>query len=102
MSMLKHRNAIVESSRGDSAIVATALCCRDRQFGPRPVFAKLRPGKQGKEATTVGKRHSLFAANENKLAFPAYEKFLARETGAIFIFVVGFHKRSQDELDRSA
>jgi hypothetical protein len=102
MSMLKHRNAIVESSSGDSAIVATALCWGETPVGPRPVFAKLRPGRQGEGLLRLGRRHSLFAASENKLAFPAHEKFLARETGAIFIFVVGFHKRSQDELDRSA
>jgi len=47
MSMLKHRNAIVESSSGDSAIVATALCWGETPVDPRPVFAKLRPGRQG-------------------------------------------------------
>jgi hypothetical protein len=34
--------------------------------------------------------------------FPAYEKFLARETGTILLFVVGLHERSRNELDRSA
>lgn len=82
LSILKHWNAIVESRTGGS-VAATAWLAE-------------RGGEN------VRGRYVLFAGNENKLAFPAYEKFLARETGAVLILVVGFHERSGHELDRSA